>query len=321
MRISGRAFFVLSALVVLAIIYATGQVAPAETAYQAQMRVWLAARATGIAALVLLTLQVVLGLVLSHPTNQTTWRLSKRLFPWHEHLLLFTASLLADPYRQPGRRPVCRRRGRRRPHPGPLGVPQPGGRSRHAGGLRAHRDLDHGSLHAAAAGRRLAEAPPTLPGRARPGLAPRRPGRHRQRRAARALRRLVRPVVAAAAHRYWVIRRTRTASRPPASPWGRHHVRPPPQPSASSVNTSAATIAGASTLQEAIDERHHPPYHDRHRGLRGHCRRRAEHRGRRCRGPRLGAAARTGGHGPVHPGASSRSSGHGRRPSASQLQR
>ena len=106
MRISGRAFLVLSALVVLAVIYATGQIAPAESAYQAQMRVWLAARATGIAALVLLTLQVVLGLVLSHPTNQATWRLSKRIFPWHEHLLLFTASLLAihivslvvDPY-------------------------------------------------------------------------------------------------------------------------------------------------------------------------------------------------------------------------------
>ena len=106
MRISGRAFIILAALVALAVIYATGQIAPAETAYQAQMRIWLAARATGIAALLLLTIQVVLGLVLSHPTNQTTWRLSKRIFPWHEHLLLFTASLLAvhvvslviDPY-------------------------------------------------------------------------------------------------------------------------------------------------------------------------------------------------------------------------------
>lgn len=95
MRISGRTFMVLAALVILAVIYATGQIAPAETEYQAQMRVWLAARATGIVALVLLTLQVVLGLLLSHPTNQTTWRLSKRIFPWHEHLLLFTSSLIA----------------------------------------------------------------------------------------------------------------------------------------------------------------------------------------------------------------------------------
>jgi sulfoxide reductase heme-binding subunit YedZ len=106
MRISGRTFIILAALIVLAVVYATGQIAPAETAYQAQMRVWLAARATGIAALVLLTAQVVLGLVLSHPTNQTTWRLSKVVFPWHEHLLVFTASLLVvhiisillDPY-------------------------------------------------------------------------------------------------------------------------------------------------------------------------------------------------------------------------------
>jgi len=106
MRISGRTFIVLAALVALAVVYATGQIAPADTVYQAEMRVWLAARATGIAALVLLTLQVVLGLVLSHPTNQTTWRLSKLIFPWHEHLLVFTASLmvvhivslLLDPY-------------------------------------------------------------------------------------------------------------------------------------------------------------------------------------------------------------------------------
>ena len=95
MRISGRTFVVLAALVVLAVIYATGQIAPAETDYQAQMRVWLAARATGIAALILLTLQVSLGLLLSHPTNQATWRLSRRVFPWHEHLLLFTSSLIA----------------------------------------------------------------------------------------------------------------------------------------------------------------------------------------------------------------------------------
>jgi len=106
MRISGRAFVVLAALVVLAVVYATGQIAPAETAYQAQLRIWLAGRSTGIGALVLLTTQVALGLVLSHPTNQSTWRLSKRIFPWHEHLLVFTASLLAvhvaslivDPY-------------------------------------------------------------------------------------------------------------------------------------------------------------------------------------------------------------------------------
>ena len=44
------------------------------------MRIWLAARAAGFLVLVLLTMQVVFGLVLSHPTNKTTWKLS-RLFP------------------------------------------------------------------------------------------------------------------------------------------------------------------------------------------------------------------------------------------------
>ena len=106
MRLSGRTFLLLVALTGIVLVYATGQIAPADTPYQAQLRVWLAARATGIAALVLLTLQVLLGLVLSHPTNQTVWKLSKRFFPWHENMLVFVVALLAahivtivvDPY-------------------------------------------------------------------------------------------------------------------------------------------------------------------------------------------------------------------------------
>ena len=54
----------------------------------------------------LLTFQVALGLVLSHPTNKSTWKLSKRIFPWHEHLWVFVVafllvhvvSLVLDPY-------------------------------------------------------------------------------------------------------------------------------------------------------------------------------------------------------------------------------
>jgi sulfoxide reductase heme-binding subunit YedZ len=106
MRLSGRAFIVLVAVAGLAIVAATDQVVPASSAHQAQLRVWLAGRATGITAYLLLTLQVVLGLVLSHPTNQTTWRLSKRLFPWHENAWVFVlaflaahiVSLIVDPY-------------------------------------------------------------------------------------------------------------------------------------------------------------------------------------------------------------------------------
>lgn len=48
----------------------------------------------GIVALILLTFEVALGLVLSHPTNKSTWKLSKRLFPWHEHLWVFTLAFV-----------------------------------------------------------------------------------------------------------------------------------------------------------------------------------------------------------------------------------
>ena len=70
------------------------------------MRIWLASRAAGFTALGLLTLQIALGLVLSHPTNKSTWKLSRRLFPWHENAWVFVLaflaghviSLVADPY-------------------------------------------------------------------------------------------------------------------------------------------------------------------------------------------------------------------------------
>ncbi|MDO8485470.1 MAG: hypothetical protein Q7S35_11085 [Candidatus Limnocylindrales bacterium] len=85
---------------------ATDQILPATTAHQAEMRVWLASRAAGFTALGLLTVQIALGLVLSHPTNKSTWRLSRRLFPWHENAWVFVlafiaahvVSLIADPY-------------------------------------------------------------------------------------------------------------------------------------------------------------------------------------------------------------------------------
>ena len=106
MRLKGHTLVALAAIVILAILYATDQVVPAASAREAQLRIWLAARACGITALVLLTAQVVLGLVLSHPTNQSTWKFSKRLFPWHENLFVFTVSFMAvhvvflvlDPY-------------------------------------------------------------------------------------------------------------------------------------------------------------------------------------------------------------------------------
>jgi len=102
----GGAIVVLGALVGLLIVAATDQILPASSEYQAQMRLWLAGRATGMSAYLLLTAQIVFGLILSHPVNQSTWKLSRRLYPWHENLWVFVLGFLAahivsiilDPY-------------------------------------------------------------------------------------------------------------------------------------------------------------------------------------------------------------------------------
>ena len=105
-RLGAGAFLAVAAVIGLVVVAATDQILPATSAHQAEMRIWLASRAAGFTALGLLTLQIVLGLVLSHPTNKSTWRLSKRLFPWHENAWIFVlaflgahiVSLIADPY-------------------------------------------------------------------------------------------------------------------------------------------------------------------------------------------------------------------------------
>lgn len=105
-RLGVRAWLVLGALLVTVTLLATDQIVPATTEYQAQMRIWLAARATGVTAFIVLTVLVTFGLVLSHPVNQSTWKLSKRIFPWHENLFVFVVaftlvhalSLALDPY-------------------------------------------------------------------------------------------------------------------------------------------------------------------------------------------------------------------------------
>ena len=89
-RLSGGVMTVVAATVGLAIVFTTDQVLPASSAHQAQLRIWLGSRAAGFMALLLLTFQVMVGLVLSHPTNKSTWRLSKLLFPWHDHAWVFT---------------------------------------------------------------------------------------------------------------------------------------------------------------------------------------------------------------------------------------
>jgi len=105
-RLTIRSAAVLAALIGLVLVYATDQIVPAETDRQAQLRLWLAARSAGIVAYLLLTFQVMLGLVLSHPNNKSTWKLSKTLFPWHDQLWVFIAAfvgahvlaIVLDPY-------------------------------------------------------------------------------------------------------------------------------------------------------------------------------------------------------------------------------
>lgn len=105
-RLAGGPLLAVGAAAGLVIVVATDQILPATSAHQAEMRIWLASRAAGFTALGLLTVQIALGLVLSHPTNKSSWRLSKRLFPWHENAWIFVlaflaahvASLVADPY-------------------------------------------------------------------------------------------------------------------------------------------------------------------------------------------------------------------------------
>ena len=94
-RLGGPTFLVAVALVGLVVVGATDQIVPASSDHQAQLRIWLASRAAGILALVLLAFQIVVGLVLSHPVNKTTWKLSKRLFPYHENVWLFVLGFLA----------------------------------------------------------------------------------------------------------------------------------------------------------------------------------------------------------------------------------
>lgn len=89
-RLSAASLVAIGAAAAIAIVVATDQILPASSDHQAELRGWLAARAAGFMTLVLLTFQVVVGLVLSHPTNKSTWKLSKRLFPWHEHAWMFT---------------------------------------------------------------------------------------------------------------------------------------------------------------------------------------------------------------------------------------
>jgi hypothetical protein len=106
-RLSSRSL-VLAAAVATALGWLVAEIVLPTPAAGADddLRLWLTARATGLVAYGLLTVQVALGILMSHPTNASAWKLSKRIFPWHENLSAFLAAfalvhigaIVLDPY-------------------------------------------------------------------------------------------------------------------------------------------------------------------------------------------------------------------------------
>lgn len=90
MRVSGPVLISIGAIAALVALGITDQVLPAVDPRTAELRPWIAARALGVTAYLLLALEVALGLVLSHPRNTAAWRKTKQTFPWHEMVSVFT---------------------------------------------------------------------------------------------------------------------------------------------------------------------------------------------------------------------------------------
>ena len=94
MRVSFPFLIAVGVAAALIVLVISNAVLPPDTARLTDIRPWLVARATGVTAYLLLAVQVTAGLVMSHPTNLSTWKVSKRTFPWHEHLAVFTLAFL-----------------------------------------------------------------------------------------------------------------------------------------------------------------------------------------------------------------------------------
>jgi len=110
MRVNALTLVALGAVVALVALGITDQVIPAADPRTADVRPWIAARALGVTAYLLLALEVGLGLLLSHPRNTAEWRKTKQVFPWHEMVTVFLGAFLAlhivlmaiDPYAKVG---------------------------------------------------------------------------------------------------------------------------------------------------------------------------------------------------------------------------
>lgn len=110
MRLSPASLVILGAVAVLVAVGVTAQILPAADPRTADLRPWVASRALGVSAYLLLFVEVGLGLILSHPRNATRWRKTAQVFPWHEMLTVFTGAFLIlhvaliviDPYANVG---------------------------------------------------------------------------------------------------------------------------------------------------------------------------------------------------------------------------
>lgn len=110
LRVGAPTLISLGAIAALVALGVTVQILPDADARTASMRPWIAARAMGLTAYLLLGIEVALGIVLSHPNNLTRWHKTKQVFPWHEMVTVFTGAFIAlhvallavDPYANVG---------------------------------------------------------------------------------------------------------------------------------------------------------------------------------------------------------------------------
>jgi len=93
-RVGALTLVAIGAVVALIALAVTDQVLPATAPRVGELRPWIAARALGVTAYLLLALQVGLGLVLSHPRNTAAWRTTRQVLPWHELLTVFVWAFL-----------------------------------------------------------------------------------------------------------------------------------------------------------------------------------------------------------------------------------
>ena len=110
LRVGASTLISIGAIAALVALGVTVQVLPDADPRTLAMRPWVAARAMGITAYLLLGFEVALGIVLSHPNNLTRWHKTKQVFPWHEMVTVFTGAFIAlhvallavDPYAKVG---------------------------------------------------------------------------------------------------------------------------------------------------------------------------------------------------------------------------